>query len=127
MRENNCSLLPLSVFKALTNATNIINEEVENLRSLTFSELKTELNVPTSGNSVLSPATPKILHVGQQEFSVSRSSCFVTNKIPAGGGTATVNESLIGTTITVSWVIMQKSHHASSTTSFSAYGYAAKS
>ena len=113
--------------KALTNATNIVNQEIESLRSLTYSGLVTDLAIPTNGTSAQTPTTPKRLRVGNQEFTVSRSSCYATNIVPAGGGSPTVNNTLIETTVTVSWVIGGRTHRTSTTTAFSDNGYAAKS
>ena len=110
--------------KALTDATNIVNQQIEDLRSLTFSDLKTALAVPPNGSSAASPATPLAVRVGNQPFSVSRSSRFAT---ATAGGAPTVNTNLIETTVTVSWVVLGRPHRASTTTSFSQYGYAAKS
>ncbi len=113
--------------KAYTNATNIINQQVENLRALPFAQLRTELNVPTDGSRALTPAAALRLHVGPQEFVVTRSSALVRNALPPGGGTPTPNTHLVETTITVAWTILGKPYQTSIRTSFSEFGYAAKS
>lgn len=112
--------------KAYTNAANIINQQVENLRSLQFAQLRTELNVPANGSTAQTPAPPLILHVGSQEFAVTRVSALVRNAIPPGGGAATPNSHLVETSITVSWTILGKPYRTTVRTSFSEYGYAAK-
>ncbi|MBK8476090.1 MAG: hypothetical protein IPL39_07180 [Opitutaceae bacterium] len=113
--------------KALTNATNIVNQQVEALRAMDFATIASTLAAPPNGSAAASPSPALEIAVGSQRFTVTRSSKLVRNKLPATGSTLLPNPDLIETTITVAWRIKQHPRSVSTQTYFSAFGFAAKS
>ncbi len=107
--------------KAYTNATNIINQQVENLRTLGFTQLKAQLGVPTDGSEAVTPSPAITLSVGSQRFTVTRTARLVKNK--TGGA---INTDLVEMTVNVSWSSVGRTHSTSSQTYFSAFGFAAQ-
>lgn len=102
--------------KARTNATNIINQQMEVLRSLKFSDLNTEL-AKSTGTS----ANPIQMAVGNQGYRVWRSINFVAN-LPGN----LANNDLVRVVVTVQWEIMGRKYTDTAETYFSKNGFSAK-
>ncbi len=109
--------------RAYTNATNIINQQVESLRALKFADINSTLGgVPANGSPITTPTTPLVLTVGKQQFRVTRSAKLVRN-LAANAP----NPNLIEMSVTVTWEMAGQPRSTSSSTYFSAYGFAAQS
>ncbi len=104
------------VAKARTNATNVLNQQIEDMRSMEFGVLKSTLATPG--------ATNVVVKVGNMDFRIERVSSF-----PAlvGATPPAQNLEYIECVITVYWSISGRSYSSIARTSFSKYGFAAQS
>ncbi len=107
--------------KARTNATNIINQKIEELRSKKFGDLKTSLEVDGDGK-VGDLSDLSLVKVENQSFSYELVSTYPDSALTPG----TPNKNVVVTTVTVGWRVLGQVRRASAKTSFSIHGYAKK-
>lgn len=107
--------------KARTNASNIVNQKIEELRSKKFGDLKTALEVDGDGK-VGDLSDLSLIKVENQNFSYELVSAYPDSAVSP----RTPNKNMVVTTITVGWRVLGQVRRASAKTSFSINGYAKK-
>lgn len=114
-----CAARQFAEARARTYATNIVNQEIESLRTLSFTELESnasDLSSITSSVTIGQITFTKVVSVGPQPFTIAWS-------IAPSVGTGTTT-SLIEALITVSWSIGTHRGYISSSTLIAKAGLA---